>query len=85
MHIVSLFQLNISLNVDFVAGMAGGPGKCTDRPYLSLRLFPNCSHQGGFAPFVFRYFRLKFWLDLVVNYLFRFLNFDFGEILAKFS
>ena len=31
-----------------------------NRPYLSLQLLPNCSHQKSPTPFIFQNFRLKF-------------------------
>ena len=35
-----------------------------NRPYLSLQLLPNCSHQKSFTPYIVQYIRLKFeiWL-----------------------
>ena len=47
LHILCLVQLNIFLNVDF---MAKNPKKYkNDRPYLNLQLLPNCSHQKSFT------------------------------------
>ena len=46
LHIFCLFQLNISLDVDFLAKNA------QNWPYLSLKLLPNRSHQKSFTPYV---------------------------------
>ena len=61
-HIRCLFRLNISLNVGL---WPKNPKNAQNRPYLSLKLLPNCCHQKSFTPFIFQYFGLKFWIWLL--------------------
>ena len=41
------------------------PKNAQNRPYLSLKLLLNCSHQKSFTPYNFQYFGLKFWIWLL--------------------
>ena len=72
-----MFQLNISLNVDFIA--IKPPKSVQNRPYLSLQLLPNFSRQKSFTPYIFQYFRLKFGSSLSASIF----EFRFQENLAK--
>ena len=56
MHIVSLFQLNISLNVDFVAGR---PRKVHGSAISQFAAFSQLQSPGGFRTLRFSVFSLE--------------------------
>ena len=64
------------------------PKSARNRPYLSLQLWPNCSHQKKVHTLHFPIFSLEILniasqLNSAVNYLLWFLNFDYNALLAK--
>ena len=40
-----------------------------NRPYLSLQILPNCSHQKSSTPYIFQYFRFEIKKTEANNYL----------------
>ena len=46
---------------------------------------PNKFHTFHFSIFSLEILNMPSYLNLAVKHIFRFLNFDFGEILTKFS
>ena len=84
----SLFKLNVSLNVDFIAKKK--PKKCTTSAISQFATFtqlqsPKKFHILHLSIFSLEILNMTSKLNLAVNYLLRFLNFDFGAFLAQFS
>ena len=73
---ITIYSLLVSAQYILTCGFHGQKTlKSThNRPYLSLQLSPNCSHQKSFTPSILQYFAWNFKYSFLTKFSFNFWN-----------